>query len=110
MADKGARRMDNEAVQYIRHHPKFLELERKRSRFAWTLSALILAIYFGFILLVGFAPGVLGQPLSPGSATTVGMPIGVGVILAAILLTGAYVWRANGEFDRLTREVLESDR
>ena len=100
--------MNDDATQRIRHHPKFLELERKRSRFSWGLTALMLAIYYGYIFVVAFAPGVLGQPLSPGSATTVGMPIGVGVILAAVLLTGAYVWRANGEFDRLTREIVES--
>jgi uncharacterized membrane protein (DUF485 family) len=102
--------MDDAATQRIRNHPKFLELERKRSRFSWGLSAAILVIYYGYILLVGFAPGVLGRPLSAGSATTVGMPIGVGVILAAVVLTGVYVWRANGEFDRLTREIVESDQ
>jgi uncharacterized membrane protein (DUF485 family) len=100
--------MNEDATQRIRQHPKFLELERKRSRFSWGLSALMLAIYYGYIFIVAFAPGVLGRPLSPGSATTVGMPIGVGVILAAVLLTGIYVWRANGEFDRLTREIVES--
>ena len=102
--------MSDDAIQRVRHNPKFLELERKRSRFSWGLSALILAIYYGYILVVAFAPGILGQPVAPGSATTVGMPIGVGVILAAILLTGAYVWRANGEFDRLTREIVEGDQ
>jgi uncharacterized membrane protein (DUF485 family) len=102
--------MDDDATQRIRHHPKFLELERKRSRFSWGLSAAMLAIYYGFIFVVAFAPGVLGRPLTAGSATTVGMPIGVGVILAAVLLTGVYVWRANGEFDRLTREIVESDQ
>ena len=100
--------MSDDAIQRIRHHPKFLELERKRSRFSWGLSALMLAIYYGYILVVAFAPGMLGQPLSAGSATTVGMPIGVGVILAAVVLTGVYVWRANGEFDRLTREIVEN--
>jgi uncharacterized membrane protein (DUF485 family) len=99
--------MNDDATQRIRHHPKFLELERKRSRFSWGLSAAMLAIYYGYILIVAFAPGVLGHPLSLGSATTVGMPIGVGVILAAVLLTGIYVWSANGEFDRLTREIVE---
>jgi uncharacterized membrane protein (DUF485 family) len=102
--------MDDAAAQRIRQNPKFLELERKRSRFSWGLSAAMLVIYYGYILVVGFAPGVLGQPLSPGSATTVGMPIGVGVILSAVLLTGIYVWRANGEFDRLTREIVEDDQ
>jgi uncharacterized membrane protein (DUF485 family) len=100
--------MNDDATQRIRHHPKFLELERKRSRFSWGLTVLMLAIYYGYIFVVAFAPGVLGHPLSPGSATTVGMPIGVGVIISAVLLTGIYVWRANGEFDRLTREIVES--
>ena len=99
--------MDDVATHRIRQHPKFLELERKRSRFSWGLSAAMLLIYYGYILIVAFAPGVLGQPLSAGSATTIGMPIGVGVILAAVSLTGIYVWRANGEFDRLTREIVE---
>jgi uncharacterized membrane protein (DUF485 family) len=102
--------MSDDATQRIKHHPKFLELERKRSRFSWGLSAAMLVIYYGYILVVAFAPSVLGHPLSPGSATTVGMPIGVGVILAAVALTGTYVWRANGEFDRLTREIVESDQ
>jgi uncharacterized membrane protein (DUF485 family) len=102
--------MSDDATQRIKHHPKFLELERKRSRFSWGLSAAMLVIYYGYILVVAFAPSVLGYPLSPGSATTVGMPIGVGVILAAVALTGTYVWRANGEFDRLTREIVESDQ
>jgi uncharacterized membrane protein (DUF485 family) len=102
--------MDDTAAQRIRHDPKFLELERKRSRFSWGLSAAMLVIYYGYILVVGFAPGVLGRPLSEGSATTIGMPSGVGVILAAVLLTGIYVWRANGEFDRLTREIVENDQ
>jgi len=103
--------MDDElAVQRIRNHPKFLLLEKKRARFAWTLAAVMLVLYYGYILLVGFAPGVLGQPISPGSHTTIGIPVGVGLILAAVLLTGVYVWRANGEFDRLTREIVEANQ
>ena len=34
-----------------------------------------------------------------GGATSVGIPLGLGVIVSAILLTGIYVRRANGEFD-----------
>jgi uncharacterized membrane protein (DUF485 family) len=102
--------MDDVAVQRIRQNPKFIELEHKRSRFSWTLTILMLVIYYGYICLVAFAPGVLGQKLSAGGATTLGMPLGVGVILVAIVLTGIYVWRANGEFDRLTREIVEDRR
>jgi uncharacterized membrane protein (DUF485 family) len=35
--------------------PRFQELVRQRTRFAWTLSIAMLVIYFGFILLVAFA-------------------------------------------------------
>ena len=39
--------------------------------------------------------------------TTVGIPIGVAVIVAAFVLTGIYVRRANAEFDTLTRQIVE---
>ena len=63
-------------------------------------------IYVGFILLIAFAPHWLGTPLHEGTSVTRGIPIGIGVIIISFVLTGVYVWRANGEFDRLNREVL----
>ena len=47
-----------------------------------------------------------GHPLHEGTSVTRGIPIGIGVIIISFVLTGVYVWRANGEFDRLNREVL----
>lgn len=52
-------------------------------------------------------PQVLGTKLSPDSVITLGMPVGVGLILLAFGLTGIYTWRANGEFDRLNQELLD---
>lgn len=63
-------------------------------------------IYVGFILLIAFAPHWLGTPLHAGTSVTRGIPIGIGVIIISFVLTGVYVWRANGEFDRLNRAVL----
>ncbi|WP_117083693.1 DUF485 domain-containing protein, partial [Klebsiella pneumoniae] len=57
-------------------------------------------------LLIAFAPHWLGTPLHEGTSVTRGIPIGIGVIIISFVLTGVYVWRANGEFDRLNREVL----
>ena len=45
--------------------------------------------------------GWLGTPLHAGTNVTRGIPIGIGLIVISFLLTGVYVWRANGEFDRL---------
>ena len=39
--------------------------------------------------------------------TTLGIPIGFGIIVFTILITGIYVRRANGEFDALTKEILK---
>jgi uncharacterized membrane protein (DUF485 family) len=93
----------------IRNNPKFRELVSKRTSFAWTLSAAMLAIYFGFILLIAYGKSFLGASLS-GGVTTIGFPIGVGVILSAIVLTGIYVRRANTEFDELNRQIIEESR
>ena len=66
----------------------------------------MVAIYFGFILVVAFAPSLLATPIA-GGTTTLGIPIGIGVILAAFVLTGLYVRRANTEFDVATQRIIE---
>ena len=100
--------MEGSNVSRIRNDPRFVELVAKRSRYAWALSIVMLVIYYGFILVIAFAPAVLGTPLAPGAATTIGIPIGILIILAAFVLTGLYVRRANSEFDALTRQIVES--
>lgn len=64
-------------------------------------------LYVGFIFLIAFNPSWLGTPISEGSYITRGIPIGVGLIVISFLLTGLYVIRANGEYDRLTAEILK---
>ena len=93
----------------IKRHPGFAELERRRNGFSWALTAVMVVIYGVFIALVAFAPGVVGTRIGSG-VMTLGFPLGLAVILSAVALTGLYVWRANGEFDRLTRSIQESNR
>jgi len=97
--------MKQEMVDRLKNDPDFLKLVHVRSRFAWTLTIIMLVIYFGFVLTIAFDPSILGTPLSAGSVTTVGIPVGVGVIISAFILTGIYVRRANGEFDELTAKI-----
>jgi uncharacterized membrane protein (DUF485 family) len=99
--------MIDQKTARIRSDPKFVELVRKRSRFAWTLATIMLAVYYGFILVIAFAPWLLAIPVAPGAVTTVGIPVGVMIILAAFVLTGIYVRRANSEFDEINRQILE---
>jgi uncharacterized membrane protein (DUF485 family) len=94
-------------IQNVKNNPKYQELVTKRRRFSWTMAVIMLIIYYGFIMTIAFAPGVLGTTLSEGAVTTVGIPVGIGVILSAFILTGIYVVRANTQFDRLNREIKE---
>lgn len=98
--------MNDDLLDRIEANPKFAELVHKRRLLGWTLSIIMLVIYFGFILLVAFSPSTLGQPIGSG-ATTVGIPLGVGVIIIAIALTGIYVRTANSTFDQLNSDVVE---
>jgi uncharacterized membrane protein (DUF485 family) len=91
----------------IQSNPKYLQLVKQRDTLSWSLSALVCIMYFGFILLIAFAPGVITQPISSTSVIPMGMILGVGVILASALLTGVYVYRANGTFDPIVQEIVQ---
>ena len=102
--------MNESIYQKIEDNPRFKELVRKRSRFSWTLSIITLVLYVSFIFLIAFDPSWLGTPITEGSYITRGIPVGVGLILISFILTGIYVFRANGEYDRLTAEILKEVR
>lgn len=96
--------MEKALAERIASHPKYQELKAKRTRFGWWLTALMMVVYYGFILLVAFDKELLAQRLGSG-VMTLGMPIGLGVILFTIVITGIYVRRANSEFDELTEDI-----
>src|SRR5262245_35250774 len=98
--------MTPEIFERVKRDRRFQELVARRTRFAWTLSGVMLAIYFGFIFIIAFVPKTLGVSLGSG-VTTVGIPVGLFVIVSAFALTGIYVRRANSEFDEITRAIIE---
>ena len=97
--------MDKEIIETIKNDPNFQKLISERSKFAWTLTVVMLVVYFAFILTIAFNPAALGTPIGSDTVTTIGIPIGIAVIVIAFVLTGIYVKRANSEFDDLTRAV-----
>jgi len=99
--------MTKEQVTQIKNNPKYQELISKRSSFAWKLSAIMLVIYYSFIMIIAFKPELLGQRLGD-SVITVGIPLGIFIILISFVLTGVYVRRANSEFDALSEEIRNS--
>jgi len=97
--------MQQDIVERLRNNPKYREMVSKRNRFGWLMAIVMLAIYYAFIMTIAFAPQFLGRPISDTSVITIGIPIGLGVIVAAFLLTGIYVYRANTVFDRMNDEL-----
>ena len=77
-------------------------------RLALRLTAAMMAIYFGFILLVAWAKPFLGRQLAPG--LSVGILLGALVIVAAWVLIRIYVRWANRHYDSAVARIRESDR
>lgn len=98
--------MSDSIVAKIEANPKYHELRRKRNVLGWTLTLLMLVVYFGYIALIAFNKPFLAQPIGNG-VTTLGIPIGMGVIIFTIVITAIYVRRANSEYDQLTVEILK---
>lgn len=99
--------MQEDAYARILANPRFLELTSKRSRFAWLLSAIMLVVFYGYVLVVAFRPDLLATKLHDGATLSVGVPIGAAIIVLAWLLTTIYVARANTEFERLNQQIIE---
>jgi uncharacterized membrane protein (DUF485 family) len=96
--------MTKETVERIQNNPDYQKLVKTRNKFAWTLSIIMLVVYYAFILVIAFDPSLLGAKMGSG-VITVGIPIGIAIIIIAFVLAGIYVRRANGEFDVLTQQV-----
>jgi len=97
--------MSSEMYARIRTNPKFKELVSKRERLAWTLTGIVLVLFFGLFLTVAFNPSVLAIRLGDSFVTT-GLVIGLFEFILFWVLTAYYVVRANSEFDALTEAVL----
>ena len=91
-------------VESIKNNPKFQQLVRSRSSLGWTLSAIMCAVYFGLISLVAFDKPLIAQKVGNGP-TSLGIALGIAVIVTAIVLVGIYVVIANNRFDRMSREL-----
>ena len=99
--------MDDATIKRIQSDPNYIKLVSERKSYGWTLSIIMLVIYYGFIALVAFVPGVIAIKI--GGVITVGLVLGVAIILIAIILTGIYVLRANAEYDELTNAIVNAN-
>lgn len=98
--------MDSTIYDKVSASPVFEEMIRKRNRFALLLSAIILVVYYTFVLFASTDPTGFAARVSEGSSWPVGLLFAWGVQALAFVLTGIYVRRANTQFDRMNASVL----
>ncbi len=77
--------------------PEFARLVRKRWGVSLTLTAFMLAVYYGFVAILAFRPDLFAARV--GEHLTLGIPVGLGVIVVSWLATGIYVRWANDDYD-----------
>jgi uncharacterized membrane protein (DUF485 family) len=93
-------------IETIRQLPEYTALTRARKIIVWPLSVAVIIAYFALILAIAFEPASLGNPIGNG-VTSIGMVLGLGVILFCMVVTGIYVYYANRVLEPLTRAIVK---
>lgn len=95
----------NTTAQTIIDSPRFKALTARKARVSAILSVIMLAAYFGFILVLAFGKELLSRMLAEG--VSAGLPVGLALIALAWGLTGVYVRWANTVHDAAVAELRE---
>lgn len=83
---------------------EYKELISTRKKVTRPLAFLMLAVYYIYILVIAFAPDILAKPIGDGP-TTLGILIGLGIILFSFVITGIAVHFANTRLEPLTEKL-----
>lgn len=93
------------SAKELMNSPKFKNLVSTRWTVSFIMLAILFVVYYGYILIVAYNKPYLAQKMSEGTATTVGIMMASGVIIASWLLTIVYVLWANNSYDRIVEEL-----
>jgi len=88
---------------------KFKQFVTYKNKFSLILSLIILICYYAFCLAVGLVPQVLGLGLGD-SSISIGIILGITLIVLSVFLTGVYTFVANKTFDKEQEKILQSLR
>jgi len=84
---------------------RLARLAASRARVAGALTAAVMVVYFGFILLIAWGKPLLATLIRPG--LSLGILLGALVIVFSWLLTWVYVRWANRRYDAAVDELRE---
>lgn len=86
---------------------RFKKFVSFRNKISLNLSLIVLICYYIFVLGIGLMPEILGYKLGP-SSITLGIMVGIGLILLCIISTGIYTFIANYFLDKEQEEMIKN--
>ncbi|RPJ03986.1 MAG: DUF485 domain-containing protein [Deltaproteobacteria bacterium] len=99
--------MSSAMYERMRVNPKFQKLVQVRGNFQWTLSIIVLVMFYGYFMVIAFAPEFLGQKISADSMWPIGYTVELFLFVFFWLTTLYYVYRANTEFDAMSQDLIK---
>lgn len=96
--------MNENLVTKIKSNPKYKELVSKRNSFSLKLSLFVLAMFYGYVLVIAFNKEILATKIGDG-VMTIAYPVGAAIIVISFITTLIYVSRANSEFEDLEMAI-----
>lgn len=95
--------LHNSDHQKVLQSVAFKKLVKRRWAVSLLLTFTMLFIYIGFLLVVAFNKEILAREIGPH--ITLAIPVGLGIIFIAWVLTGIYVYWANNAYDKAVHEL-----
>lgn len=89
--------------QEILNDPNFKRLKKQKWTISFIFGTILIVFYYGFILLMAYNKSFFGNMITEG--ITVGIPLGIFLILGTITVTTFYVIWANKTYDDLVDKV-----
>ena len=93
------KKLENKVLE----NPTFHELYNRKKTISFTLTLFIIIIYIVYILIDAFDRKLLAIKVLGG--VTLGIYLGIGVIIIGWITTGIYVWWANKKYDVLMSKI-----
>lgn len=96
-------------AERIASDPRYGALVRDRQRFSWTLTAITIVVYSGFISLIAFDKPLMAQPIG-GGTISLAVVLGIAMLIGTVAICAVYVRRANGDYDARLAALLADAR
>jgi uncharacterized membrane protein (DUF485 family) len=92
-------------LKKVGDRPAFRRLSLERNCLGALLAVIMAALYFTFICVVAFSPATLAAPVYAGSVISLGVVLGVALMVSGLVLTAIYVAYASLRIDPMVSSL-----